>query len=197
MELKLEALEAAASEDERAAQQASTEAVRSFERRRLSRRPFPDHLPRERVVIAAPADLPVLRHACNSRPVRDRAWHQRLLCSRAPERSTGAERFPCRRFGELVARSAIPIVALSRRCRADRLHASKAPQGALGCVIREANSSVIEKRAKDGQRSCWCRPGSEVWPLHASASTLRHDPSERASQAVLDLELSRVVGQRV
>src|SRR6188472_2964951 len=56
MELKLEELEAAASEDEQAAQKASTEAVRSFERRRPSRRPFPDHLPRERVVIAAPLE---------------------------------------------------------------------------------------------------------------------------------------------
>jgi transposase len=58
MELELEELEAAASEDERAAQQASTEAVRSFERKRPSRRPFPAHLPRERVVIAAPKRCP-------------------------------------------------------------------------------------------------------------------------------------------
>ena len=61
MELKLEELGAAASEDERAAQQASTEAVRSFERKRPRRRPFPDHLPRERVVIAAPQTCPLLR----------------------------------------------------------------------------------------------------------------------------------------
>src|SRR5215210_4989403 len=54
MELELEELEAAASEDEQAAQQASTEAVKSFERRRPLRRPFPEHLPRERIVIAAP-----------------------------------------------------------------------------------------------------------------------------------------------
>ncbi len=67
MELKLEELQAAASEDERAAQQASTEAVAAFERKRPSRRPFPEHLPRERVVIAAPERCPVAgRPSCRS-----------------------------------------------------------------------------------------------------------------------------------
>lgn len=57
MELQLEDLEAAATEDELAAEKAAarTETVKSFERRRPSRKPFPEHLPRERVVIAAPA----------------------------------------------------------------------------------------------------------------------------------------------
>ncbi|WP_365962661.1 IS66 family transposase zinc-finger binding domain-containing protein [Mesorhizobium sp.] len=32
--------------------------VRAFERKRPSRKPFPDHLPRERVVIAAPRNCP-------------------------------------------------------------------------------------------------------------------------------------------
>src|SRR5215208_6068179 len=57
MELKLEELEAAASEDE-LARPASTETVAAFERKRPSRRPFPAHLPRERVVIAAPEACP-------------------------------------------------------------------------------------------------------------------------------------------
>jgi transposase len=52
MELKLEELEAAASEDELAARAAATETVATVERKRPSRR-FPDHLPRERVVVAA------------------------------------------------------------------------------------------------------------------------------------------------
>lgn len=55
MELQLEDLEANATEDELAAEQASrATTVKSFERRRPSRKPFPEHLPRERVVIAAP-----------------------------------------------------------------------------------------------------------------------------------------------
>jgi transposase len=59
MELQLEELEADASEDELAAEMAArSSTVRAFERRRPSRKPFPEHLPRERVVIAAPVSCP-------------------------------------------------------------------------------------------------------------------------------------------
>ena len=53
MELQLEELEAAATEDEITAGKAKTTAVVGFERRRPARKPFPEHLPRERVVIEA------------------------------------------------------------------------------------------------------------------------------------------------
>jgi transposase len=57
MELQLEELEADASEDELAAEMvAKGSTVRAFERKRPSRKPFPEHLPRERVVIAAPTN---------------------------------------------------------------------------------------------------------------------------------------------
>lgn len=56
MELQLEELEAAATQDELVAQAAAAKAqsVRAFQRQRPARKPFPAHLPRERVVIAAP-----------------------------------------------------------------------------------------------------------------------------------------------
>ncbi len=55
LELKLEELEASASEDELAAEQAAAKAsVKAFTRKRPSRQPFPTHLPRERVVVPAP-----------------------------------------------------------------------------------------------------------------------------------------------
>jgi len=55
MELQLEELEASATEDEiAAAKVARTSTVAAFERRRPARKPFPEHLPRERVVIEAP-----------------------------------------------------------------------------------------------------------------------------------------------
>ena len=57
LELALDELTASASEDELAAEKAaagSTE-VKAFVRRKPSRKPFPDHLPRERVVVPAPA----------------------------------------------------------------------------------------------------------------------------------------------
>jgi transposase len=55
MELQLEELEAAASEDElAAAKAAATTPVRAFTRRKPARKPFPAHLPRERVVVPGP-----------------------------------------------------------------------------------------------------------------------------------------------
>ena len=56
LELQLEELEAAATEDALAAEQAADKAstVRAFTRRKPVRKPFPDHLPRERVVVEAP-----------------------------------------------------------------------------------------------------------------------------------------------
>jgi transposase len=55
MELHLEELEAAATEDEVAAEQAAaTTQVRAFARRKPARAPFPAHLPRERVIVPGP-----------------------------------------------------------------------------------------------------------------------------------------------
>src|SRR3954452_22242573 len=53
MELAFEELESSASEDEIAAERAAANVV-SFMRKRPARRPFPEHLPRERVVEAGP-----------------------------------------------------------------------------------------------------------------------------------------------
>jgi transposase len=55
-ELVLEDLEADAAEDELVAQAAAakTTTIPAFERKKPVRKPFPDHLPRERVVICAP-----------------------------------------------------------------------------------------------------------------------------------------------
>ena len=58
MELELEELEAAASEDELAAEQAATVAITtvgSFRRKKPSRKPFPEDLPRERIVVTGPS----------------------------------------------------------------------------------------------------------------------------------------------
>lgn len=56
MELELADLEADASEDDLVAEAAAakTSSVVAFERKRPARKPFPEHLPRERVVVPAP-----------------------------------------------------------------------------------------------------------------------------------------------
>src|SRR4029078_7473823 len=52
MEIAFEELESSATEDETVAERAvaKTTAVKSFTRKRPSRKPFPEHLPRERVI---------------------------------------------------------------------------------------------------------------------------------------------------
>ena len=56
LELQLEELEASATEDELAAERAAakTTTVTAFTRKRPSRKPFPEHLPRERIIEPAP-----------------------------------------------------------------------------------------------------------------------------------------------
>jgi len=61
LELQLEELEASATEDQLVATAKSAEegtTVASFTRKKPARAPFPEHLPRERVVIPAPAACP-------------------------------------------------------------------------------------------------------------------------------------------
>jgi transposase len=57
MELRLEEFEADATEDEIAAERVAAKItnVSAFERRRAARKPFPEHLPRERLVIEVPS----------------------------------------------------------------------------------------------------------------------------------------------
>ena len=56
LELQLAEMEATAAEDELAAEKAAAKAttVQAFTRRRPNRKPFPEHLPRERVVVETP-----------------------------------------------------------------------------------------------------------------------------------------------
>ena len=56
LKLQLDELETSATEDELAAEKAASETskVKGFRRRRSGRKPFPAHLPRERVVVPAP-----------------------------------------------------------------------------------------------------------------------------------------------
>src|SRR6266478_6519750 len=56
LELTLEELESSATEDELAAEMAAAKTTRvaSFTRKRPSRKPFPEHLPRERVIVPGP-----------------------------------------------------------------------------------------------------------------------------------------------
>jgi transposase len=98
MELKLEELEAAATEDELAAEKAAarTQTVQSFRRKRPSRKPFPDHLPRERVVIPAPESCPCCGSSRLSKLGEDTTETLEVIPRQWKVIQTVREKFSCR-----------------------------------------------------------------------------------------------------
>jgi transposase len=98
MELQLEDLEAGATEDEIAAEQAAarTQTVRSFERKRPARKPFPAHLPRERVVVPAPECCPCCGSANLSKLGEDVTETLEVIPRRWKVIQTVREKFSCR-----------------------------------------------------------------------------------------------------
>ena len=98
MELQLEDLEAAATEDELAAEKAAarTQTVQSFQRKRPSRKPFPDHLPRERIVIAAPESCPCCGSAKLSKLGEDITETLEVIPRQWKVIQTVREKFSCR-----------------------------------------------------------------------------------------------------
>ncbi len=98
MELQLEDLEAAATEDELAAENAAaqTQTVKAFERKRPSRKPFPDHLPRERIVIAAPDSCPCCGSAKLSKLGEDITETLEVIPRQWKVIQTVREKFSCR-----------------------------------------------------------------------------------------------------
>jgi len=98
LELQLEELEAAATEDELAAEDAAAQAqtVKSFQRQRLRRKPFPDDIARERIVIAAPTSCP----CCGGRRLAKLGEDVTETLEVIPRRwkviETAREKFTCR-----------------------------------------------------------------------------------------------------
>ncbi len=98
MELQLEELEATATEGELAAEKAAaqTQTVKSFQRKRPSRKPFPDHLPRERVVIPAPESCPCCGSSKLSKLGEDITETLEVIPRQWKVIQTVRERFSCR-----------------------------------------------------------------------------------------------------
>jgi len=98
MELQLEDLEASATEDELAAEtaMARTQTVKSFQRKRPSRKPFPEHLPRQRVMIAAPENCPCCGSAKLSKLGEDITETLEVIPRQWKVIQTVRERFSCR-----------------------------------------------------------------------------------------------------
>jgi transposase len=97
LELQLEEAEADATEDELAAEQAKrSTSVKSFERKRPSRKPFPEHLPRERVVIPALETCPCCGSAKLSKLGEDVTETLEVVPRQWKVIQTVRERFSCR-----------------------------------------------------------------------------------------------------
>lgn len=106
LELRLEELEADAGEDEVVAEQATlaTDRVASFERKALlsevegrsARKPFPAHLPRERIVVPAPCACPSCGGERLSRLGEDVTETLEVVPRRWKVVQTVRERFSCR-----------------------------------------------------------------------------------------------------
>jgi transposase len=114
LELQLEEAEADAREDELAAELTKRSAlVKSFERKRPSRKPFPDHLPRERVVIPAPEACPCCGSAKLSKLGEDVTETLEVVPRRWKVIQTVRERFSCREC-ETIAQPPAPFHVTSR-----------------------------------------------------------------------------------
>jgi transposase len=97
LEMQLEDFEADAREDELAAARAShSSVVKTFERKRPARKPFPEHLPRERVVIAAPENCPCCGSMRLSKLGEDITETLEVIPRQWKVIQTVRERFSCR-----------------------------------------------------------------------------------------------------
>jgi len=97
LEMQLEDVEADATEDELAAERStSSTVVKPFERRRPARKPFPEHLPRERVVIPAPQSCPCCGSTKLSKLGEDITETLEVVPRQWKVVQTVRERFSCR-----------------------------------------------------------------------------------------------------
>ena len=97
LELQLDELEASATEDELAAEAAAeTVEVQGFRRRRSGRKPFPAHLPRERVVVPPPTSCACCGSAKLSKIGEDITETLEAIPRRWKVIQTVREKFTCR-----------------------------------------------------------------------------------------------------
>ena len=109
LELQLEEAEANAAEDELAAEHMKpSTTVRSLARKRPARKPFPDHLPRERVVIPAPQSCPCCGSAKLSKLGEDITETLEVIPRQWKVVQTVRERFSCREC-ETITQPAAPF----------------------------------------------------------------------------------------
>ena len=109
LEMQLEDAEADATADGPAAERAAPPTVvKSVERERPARKPFPEHLPRERVVIAAPQSCPCCGSTKLSKLGEDVTETLEVVPRQWKVIQTDRERFSCRQC-EAIAQPPAPF----------------------------------------------------------------------------------------
>ena len=112
LELQLEELEAAATEDELAAAE-RTQTVRSFRRKRPMRKPFPDNIQRERIVLEVPRSCPCCGGSRLSKLGEDITETLELIPRQWKVIETVREKFSCRDC-EAITQPPAPFHATAR-----------------------------------------------------------------------------------
>ena len=115
LELQLDELEASATEDELAAEQAAagTTQVKGFTRRKPARKPFPAHLPRERVVVPGPTSCACCGSEKLSKIGEDVTETLEVIPHRWKVIQTVREKFTCRHC-EKISQPPAPFHATPR-----------------------------------------------------------------------------------
>ena len=136
LELQLEELEAAATEDELAAAE-RTQTVRSFRRRRPVRKPFPDDIQRERIVIEAPRSCPCCGSSRLSKLGEDVTETLEVIPRQWKVIETVREKFTCRDCEKINQAYDPQDIALTRSRPSERLLADIAGGGLLAWWRRQ------------------------------------------------------------
>src|SRR5271168_3895478 len=173
--LDFEELEASATEDELAAEQAAakTTMVRPFTRRRAERDTFPDHLPRERVVI----DPPTTCECCGGNRLRKLSEDVTRTLETTPRRwkviETVREKFSCRDC-ETISQAPAPFHVIPRAWAGPSLLAMIVFENFGQHQPLNWQGSAMGSRARRSR----CPP----WPTRWARSRRRSIPSGASSR---------------
>ena len=164
LELQLEELEADASEDGLAAATAAakTTHVGGFARKRPARKPFPEHLPRERVVIPSPCSCPACGSTSLSKLGEDVTETLEVIPRQWKIVQTVREKFSCRAC-EAITQPPAPFMSFRAAGRARAFSPCCCLRSMVSTSRSTARPNVLPARAfRSASRRLPIRSGRRV-----------------------------------